>query len=151
MLSDIVNYVELSDGVGTSGQPTSEQFAEIAAHGYNALINLALPTSDHAIAEEGSLVTALGMAYFHIPVRFDRPTTDDLKLFIHTMRALEGRKVWVHCVVNARVSAFMYHYLKHDKNCDEAAASSPLLTAWRPRMDPVWQSFMTLTKDEIGL
>lgn len=151
MLSDITNFVQLTEAVGASGQPTPAQFPEIAANGYTGLINLALPTSDNAVADEGSLVTSLGMSYFHIPVRFDAPTLGDLRLFILAMRALEGRKVWVHCAVNARVSAFMYHYLKHDKNYDEQRASSPVLLAWEPRMDAVWRSFMALSKEEIGL
>ena len=145
----MTNYVQLTEQVATSGQPTRDQFAEIAARGFGAVVNLALPDSDHAIADEGSVVTSLGMSYTHIPVRFDHPTVDDLRLFFGTMRALEGRKVWVHCVVNARVSAFMYHYLKHEKGLDEAACRSPVLERWQPRMDEVWSKFLALTREEI--
>src|SRR4051794_28494248 len=97
-LSQITNFVQLTADVGTAGQPTREQFAEIAKAGYAAVVNLALPTSDHALADEGSVVTGHGMSYFHIPVDFKNPTTDDLRTFISTMRALDGRKVFVHCV-----------------------------------------------------
>jgi protein tyrosine phosphatase (PTP) superfamily phosphohydrolase (DUF442 family) len=149
-MTDITNYVQLTDNVATSGQPTREQFAEIAARGYEAVVNLALATSDHAIPEEGSLVAGAGMMYAHIPVRFENPTTADLRLFIGTMRALEGRKVWVHCVVNARVSAFMYHYLRHEKRLPEEQSRSPVLDRWAPRMDDVWKRFLALTPHEIG-
>jgi len=138
----ITNFVQLTADVGTSGQPTRDQFEAIAKHGYAAVINLALPTSDHAIADEGSVVTGLGMSYFHIPVDFKNPTRDDLNTFIGTMRALEGRKVWVHCVMNLRVSAFMYHYLKVGRGYDEASARSPVLDRWEPKMDEVWAKFI---------
>lgn len=148
-LSQITNFVQLTEDVGTAGQPTREQFAAIARDGYAAVINLALPTSDHAIPDEGSVVTGYGMRYVHIPVDFKNPTLDDLRTFIGTMRALEGKKVFVHCVMNLRVSAFMYHYLKHARAFDEAAARSPVLDRWEPKMDGVWKAFLALDADEM--
>ena len=150
-LSEITNFVQLTDDIGTSGQPRPEQFDDIADGGYSAVVNLALPTSDHAISDEGSLVTGLGMSYFHIPVKFDEPTVDDLRTFIGVMKSMEGKKVWVHCVVNARVSAFLYHYLRHVRNLDEDASRSVVLERWQPRMDDTWSAFLALKKNEIGL
>jgi protein tyrosine phosphatase (PTP) superfamily phosphohydrolase (DUF442 family) len=150
-LGSIKNFVQITGDVGTSGQPKRDQFGLIAQQGYAAVVNLALPTSDHAIADEGSVVTGLGMSYFHIPVDFAKPTVDDLRTFIGTMQALHGKKVWVHCVVNARVSAFMYLYLRHVRGLDDAAARSPVLDRWQSTMDPVWTSFIALERDEIGV
>jgi protein tyrosine phosphatase (PTP) superfamily phosphohydrolase (DUF442 family) len=149
-LSAIKNFVQLTDDVGTSGQPKRDQFELIAKEGYSAVVNLALPTSDHAIPDEGSVVTGFGMRYVHIPVDFAKPTIDDLRTFFGTMQALDGKKVWVHCVVNARVSAFMYLYLKHVRGLDDAAARSPVLDRWQPTMDPVWRSFIALQRDDIN-
>jgi len=149
-LQDITNFVALTDDIGSSGQPTREQFQSIAEAGYAAVINLAMPDSDHAISEEGSLVTALGMSYVHIPVDFAAPTVDDLRQFIGVMQALEGRKVWVHCVVNARVSAFLYHYLKRVRKLDEDACRSPILAKWEPQMDDTWRKFLALDEVAIG-
>lgn len=89
-LSEITNYVQLTDDVGTSGQPTTEQFAAIAAAGYGAVVNLALPSSDHAIADEGRVVSELGMTYVHIPVKFDDPKPEELRTFCGVMEALAG-------------------------------------------------------------
>jgi hypothetical protein len=61
----------------------------------------------------------------------------------------EGERVWVHCAVNARVSAFMYHYLRNERGLDEAACRSPVLEKWGPRMDDVWKRFLALTPAEI--
>ncbi len=148
-LSDIKNFVQLTDDVGTSGQPKRDQFELIARHGYRAVVNLALPTSERAIADEGSVVTGLGMSYVHIPVEFTQPTIEDLHTFFGTMQALRGNKVWVHCVVNARVSAFMYLYLKHVRGLDDAAARSPVLDRWQPEMDQVWTKFIALDREQV--
>ena len=115
------------------------------------MINLARATSDHAIPDEGSVVAGLGMSYVHIPVEFDAPTVEDLRTFIGAMEALRGRKVWVHCVVNARVSAFCYHYLRHVRKLDEDACRSPILEHWEPQMDDTWRNFLALAPAEIGL
>ena len=149
-LGRIKNFVRLTDDIGTSGQPKREQFELIAKEGYSAVVNLALPTSEHAIADEGSIVTGFGMRYVHIPVDFASPTLDDVRMFFGTLDAFHGKKVWVHCVVNARVSAFMYLYLKHVRGLDDAAARSPVLEKWLPTMDPVWTAFIALEKETIG-
>lgn len=141
-MNDILNYHPLTPEIATSGQPTPEQFRSIAADGYQAVINLAMPDSDDALANEGSLVTGLGMSYHHIPVPFEAPTEAHLEQFTGLLQALAGRKVWVHCQVNARVSAFMYRYLRETRGVDEEAATTPLLRKWRPRMDSVWRAFL---------
>jgi protein tyrosine phosphatase (PTP) superfamily phosphohydrolase (DUF442 family) len=148
-VSGVYNFEQMTDWLGTSGQPKPDQFAAISEAGYDAVINLALPSSDHAIADEGSIVTGFDMAYFHIPVAFDAPTLDDLRTFIGVMRALEGRNVWVHCVVNARVSAFVNLYLRYEKGIDEEHARSKLLARWEPEMDDVWREFLATPQDAI--
>ncbi|MCZ6616615.1 MAG: protein tyrosine phosphatase family protein [Gammaproteobacteria bacterium] len=148
-LEQIYNYEKVTEHIGSSGQPTRDQFGLIKDAGYDAVINLALPTSDTALPDEGSVVTALEMGYHHIPVKFDDPTVDDLRIFFGVMHALEQKKVWVHCVVNARVSAFLYHYLRYSEDLDERAARTTLLDRWEPEMDDVWRSFLSIRKEEI--
>ncbi|MBO6557197.1 MAG: protein tyrosine phosphatase family protein [Pseudomonadales bacterium] len=122
-----LNYHRATPEIATSGQPDRAQIHRIADEGYEAVINLAMHDSENAIPEEGSLVASLGMYYFNIPVPFDEPTPDHLREFMGLMDVLAGKKVWVHCAVNARVSAFMYHYLTKKLGADEEAATSPLL------------------------
>ncbi|HEY5645161.1 MAG TPA: protein tyrosine phosphatase family protein [Pseudomonadales bacterium] len=148
-LTEITNYVQMADDIGSSGQPSREQFSAIAAAGYQVVVNLALPSSDHAIAEEGSIVTGLGMRFVHIPVDFAAPTARDLKQFIGVMEAFRGSKIWVHCVVNARVSAFLYHYLAKVRGLPEAKCRSPVLKKWAPQMDDVWKTFLSLDEAAI--
>ncbi len=148
-LKDITNFVPLADGLGTSGQPSREQFAEIAEAGYGTVINLALPDSDHAIADEGAIVTGLGMRFAHLPVDFAAPTQEDVKLFLGIMRAVQFEAVWVHCVVNLRVSAFCYHYLRVVRGVSETEARSPILDKWAPQMSDEWKAILALTASDL--
>ena len=150
-VQDTLNFVQLTDRVGTSGQPTAAQFADIAAAGYRAVVNLALANSDNAIADEGGVVSGLRLSYFHLPVLFDAPQLSELRTFIGLMRVLEDRPVWVHCAMNLRVSAFMYHYLRHDLELPEAQARSPVFKRWEPRMDAVWRDFLAIPAAALAL
>ena len=141
-LEEIRNFVPMTPTLATSGQPTPEQIPDIAAAGYQVLVNLALATSDHAIADEGSRAAGLGMSFIHIPVVFDAPSLDDLNHFAGVMDAFKDSKVWVHCVVNRRVSAFTYLYLKHVRGVPEAEARSPVLEDWIPTMPDAWKDFL---------
>ena len=78
--------------------------------GYEVLINLALLDSPGALPNEGTLVTVLGLQYFHIPVVWESPQPSDLDQFFKTMQRNQNRKVFVHCVLNMRVSVFVFLY-----------------------------------------
>lgn len=148
-MDQILNFVQLTDSIGTAGQPTAEQFRDIAAAGYSVVVNLAVPDSHNAVANEGSLVTATGMTYVNIPVKWEDPTLADLQRFLRTMRAFEGEKIFVHCAMNMRVSAFMFHYLTLEHGLPPERARSPILEKWAPKMDAVWQRFLALTPEAV--
>ncbi|XOV84423.1 MAG: protein tyrosine phosphatase family protein [bacterium] len=148
-LTDILNFVQLTPNVGTSGQPLAHQFQQIADAGYKTVINLAMADSDNAVANEGNLVAAAGMSYIHLPVDFAAPTAEHAQRFAGLMQVVESEPVFVHCAMNLRVSAFMYLYLRHVKGYDEAAATSPMIEKWAPRMDTVWRNFLQLPASDI--
>ena len=148
-LAEIYHYEKLTDWLGTSGQPNAQQFASIADAGYGAVVNLAMADSDRAIPQEGNIVAGLGMTYVHLPVRFEAPSIENLRSFFGIMDALSSERVWVHCVVNARVSAFAYQYLRLRRGFEERAARTKLLDRWEPEMDDVWQKFLSFTKDDV--
>jgi protein tyrosine phosphatase (PTP) superfamily phosphohydrolase (DUF442 family) len=99
-LSEIYSFRAIGERLGTAGQPTENQFRAVRQAGFEAVINLALPTSDNALANEGSIVTGLGMSYVHIPVDFKTPTSQDFQAFSRVMEAFENRRVFVHCAAN---------------------------------------------------
>jgi NAD+ diphosphatase len=136
----IKNFLPLGERFGTAGQPTAEQFALIRAEGFDTVVNLALATSPGGLPDEGALVQGLGMEYVHIPVEFGAPQPDDLQRFFDAVEQREGKRIFVHCIMNMRVSAFMFLYrvlkLGHPIHDAELA----LHRLWQP--DPVWQDFI---------
>lgn len=145
-LTDIYNYYPMPDGLGSSGQPTSTQFADIRAAGFDVVLNLAMPTSDNALAEEGRLVSETGMTYVHIPVPWEAPNSEHLKQFFAVLDAMrtQEQQVWVHCAANYRASAFVYKYLTLKRGLSAKQASTPLLTQWLPQMDENWRTIYDL-------
>jgi protein tyrosine phosphatase (PTP) superfamily phosphohydrolase (DUF442 family) len=148
-IKDISNYKEVSESLTSSGQPDEMQFREIAAAGFEVVINLAMPNSDNAIPEEGYIVTARKMIYVHLPVPFEAPTAEHLRSFFSIMEAFEGKKCWVHCVVNKRVSAFLYQYFRLVHGVRSEEAKNVIIANWQPNQ--VWQEFMALEAEEVGL
>lgn len=146
-VESITNYIRVSELIASSGQPEDDQFKEISTAGYEVVINLAMPNSENAIPEEGNIVTALKMIYVQIPVPFDAPDIKHLRYFIKVMNVLSEHKIWIHCVLNYRVSAFLYQYWKivHAAPIDEAR--KVMLASWEP--DEVWQCFMRIEAEEV--
>ncbi len=109
-IENIYNFLKLSDSVATAGQPTESQFSEIREAGYEVTVNLALPESPNALPHEQKIVEESGMQYVHIPVIWESPTLENLDRFFAAMQANDGKKIFVHCAANMRVSAFLYLY-----------------------------------------
>ena len=147
-LCEIYNYRAVGDKLGTAGQPTEDQFRAIREAGFEAVINLALPTSDNALAHEGSFVTGLGMSYVHIPVDFKAPTAQDFRAFCSVMDAFDGRRVFVHCAANKRVSAFVFLYRVLHQHVPRAEAERELRAIWQP--DEVWSFFIRHQLESAG-
>ncbi|WP_165495678.1 protein tyrosine phosphatase family protein [Marinobacter halodurans] len=149
----IFNFVSLTGQIGTAGQPTSEQFALVASHGYSTVINLAMPDHPRALADEGDRVTREGMTYLHLPVPFDAPQPHHVRRFCRLLQALREddpqQKIFIHCIMNYRVSAFMTHYLRLVEGYDAADARSPLFDRWAP--DATWQALLAWDRAHIGL
>ena len=139
-LSEILNFLPISDKLATAGQPTVKQFRAIADADYETVINLALSTSEGAIANESQLVQALGMEYIAIPVNWESPTMADLDEFLQAMEQRQQQKIFVHCAKNMRVSAFVYLYRRLHLNCDPVQAIVDLHKIWQP--NETWQKFI---------
>lgn len=131
-MNDIRAYYKVSDTLATSGQPNAEQFSLIAGAGYSVVINLALPTSTHAIPSEREIVKSLGMSYVHIPVSWDEPQLTDLQRFFAVMQENSDKKVWVHCALNMRASCFIYLYRSLVLQLPESDAMYPMSEIWQP-------------------
>ena len=148
-IAGIRNFIQLCENMVSSGQPEEDEFRDIAKAGYRVVVNLAMPNSDFAIPEEGNIVTALGMSYVHIPVPFEAPTAGHLRQFIKVMQAYSDQKVWVHCALNYRVSAFLYQYPRLVKGLVHDEAKKVMLKTWEP--NEIWKAFMALSAAELTL
>ena len=140
-ISDIPSYRQAAPDIATSGQPREDQLPLIAAAGYEVVVNLALHDDPrYALKDEASAVRALGMEYVHIPVQFDAPTTSDLTSFFDAMEYAKGRRVWIHCAANMRVTAFLGLYWQLREGWPEERAFSVMRDVWQP--NDVWSSFI---------
>lgn len=139
-IATIPNFLQVSKTVATAGQPTEAHIAAIRAAGYRVVINLALPSSANALANEQALVETEGMTYIHIPVLWEEPTLADVRQFFSVMQAYGSQPVFVHCAKNMRVSAFMYLYRRLCEGIDETIAKRDLHTIWTP--NDRWQAFI---------
>lgn len=139
-LTTIYNFLPISESLVTAGQPTEEEFPLLHKAGYEIVVNLALPTSTNALPDERSVVEAAGMTYVPIPVQWETPTLSDLEQFFQVLQTSGDRKIFVHCAMNMRVSAFVYLYRRIYEKTDAAIALADLHRIWEP--NPTWQAFI---------
>jgi len=139
-LTNIINWRRLNDRVTLSGQPSEEQLAEISKLGVSHIINLGPHHNKGALEDEAKSVAALGMTYVYIPVEFESPTDEDFDKFCKALDELKNKTIHVHCIYNARVTAFFYRYAKSGKGGDETKAFDMMEGIWRPGND--WAEFI---------
>lgn len=139
-IEDIKNFQQLDAALGTAGQPTESQLREIQSAGYEVVINLGLLDPKYCLPDEAGLVSELGMNYHHIPVVFGSPQVADFERFVDVMESSRGRKVFVHCALNWRVSTFVALYGELRLGWSRATADSQIRTFWEP--DQVWTDFV---------
>jgi protein tyrosine phosphatase (PTP) superfamily phosphohydrolase (DUF442 family) len=139
-IMDAENIYQVFDWLWTSGQLSEKDITSLSTLGIEVVINLALPTSSNALLGEAEFVTRQGLSYIHIPVVWEQPELQQLVHFFGTLKAFDGKKVWVHCAMNKRVSAFIYLYRKLCLEESEEASIHPMQEVWVP--NDVWQAFI---------
>jgi protein tyrosine phosphatase (PTP) superfamily phosphohydrolase (DUF442 family) len=144
-LADILNWRQLDNTISLSGQPTEEQLSRIKESGVTHIINLGPHSNKGALADEAGTVTGLGMTYVYIPVDFTNPTEEDFSDFCEALERAKGKKIHVHCIYNARVTAFFFRYAQMGKGVSESDALALMDGIWRP--GGVWAEFIGNTGD----
>ncbi len=140
MMQDLRAFGRIDATLATSGQPTAEQLAMLGEQGIRHVINLALPSSDHAVADEGARLTAQGINYLHLPVVWESPSVEQFTLFAQILWALREESVLVHCALNMRASAFVFLYRVLYEAVPVAEAADLMHKVWQP--DGVWREFI---------
>ena len=136
-LDDIVNYIEYSATLSSSGQPDTDQLESLHDSGFERVVLLAFSDNHGSVPNEDRIVKDLGMDYVHVPVVWEAPSKGDFYAFAGAMQREPGKKTLVHCQVNFRAStfSFLYRVLYLDVPIDQA--KEDLNTVWVP--DETWQ------------
>lgn len=142
---DILNWRRRDSRVTLSGQPTEEQLGALAKAEIKRIINLGPYSNKGALNDEPGTVAHLGMGYVYIPVDFDAPTETDFKTFCEAMVEEPDALVHVHCIYNARVSAFFYRYAREGRGGNTSDAFALMDGIWRP--GGVWADFIGKPED----
>lgn len=137
------NRVDVSPRLATSGQPTRPFLETLKAQGYEAVVYLAPPTVGDALADEHKIVGKQGLVFVNIPIVWEKPTPADFDAFTRVMKALENRKVWVHCQMNLRASSmvFLHRVITLKEPPDKAWES--VQKAWVP--NATWRAYILAT------
>jgi protein tyrosine phosphatase (PTP) superfamily phosphohydrolase (DUF442 family) len=142
MLENIYNYLQMSETLHSSGMPTHEQISSLAEDGIKVVINLATPQSEGWMPDEKEQVEAQNIAYFEIPVDWNKPTTENLDKFMDTMERHKHQMILVHCQANHRATAFIALYRINLLGWSTENAFKSLLKIWNPAEYPVWEKFI---------
>ncbi|MEO0752750.1 MAG: protein tyrosine phosphatase family protein [Pseudomonadota bacterium] len=142
-LSHILNWRRITPKITTSGQPSELELKELRDIGVTRIVNLGPHHNEGALEDEPGTVAKLGMVYDYIPVAFEAPTDADFETFRDVLEAHEGEMIHVHCIYNARVSAFFYRYAQVRDDLDRDAAAERMDSIWRPGDD--WADFVGLS------
>ncbi len=144
-LERITNFLSIKPWLATAGIPTKEQIELLPIYGFQHIINLALDDSPGALENEAELIKSLGLKYYHIPVIWENPLKSDFDKFVYIMQSMKNDKTFVHCVLNMRVSVFVYLYRIHFLREPTEHAYLDILKIWQP--DSTWQSFINEIQD----
>jgi protein tyrosine phosphatase (PTP) superfamily phosphohydrolase (DUF442 family) len=140
-----VNHVAVDERLHTAGQPDAATLAALASSGFELVVNLAPPSNQGAVPEEGKLVAEDGPTYVNIPVDWQKPTYEDFALFSAVMNGARDRKVLVHCQLNMRASAFTFLYRVVHEQVPPQQALEALRAVWIPRDQ--WADFVAAVLD----
>ena len=136
-----IGFVDLYGSMNGGNQTASyiDIFATLREASWikSVVINI---DSGTAVGNEDELITSMGLRYFHIPVIWTEPKQSDLDLFFDVMKMLKGKRVFIHCAANARVSTFVYLYRVARLGVDPVEAKKDLNALWEP--NETWQRFI---------
>lgn len=88
-----------------------------------------------------------GMTYVHVPVPFDAPADAHFTAFASAMDEAGDKSVHVHCIMNWRVSAFVYRWNRRNGMAQEQALAL-LRQQWDPATSDhkdarAWRGFIS--------
>jgi len=144
-LESIKNFVGVDVGLATAGQPSESELAEVAASGFEVVVNLGLLDPRYCLTDEAGTVRSLGLEYHHVPVDFQAPSVADFQRFRAVMAVSSGRRTFVHCAANYRVSCFVALYGEAELGWSRAEADAHVARVWAP--NETWLALLRAVRD----
>jgi uncharacterized protein (TIGR01244 family) len=106
--ADVKNLVH-EDRFFIAGTPTEAGLRRMAREGVKTVIDLR--REDEPIGDEAKLAEALGMRYFHIPLKSDAMSFAQANQFLEAMELAGNESVLIHCAGGSRAGAMYGLYL----------------------------------------
>lgn len=93
--AEVSNFAKVSSTMWRGAQPSDHSLEVLAHGGIKTVIDLRMEgeDSDH----ENKRATELGMTYIHIPMGFNKPSSDKILSFLKTATDPTCQPVFVHC------------------------------------------------------
>ena len=139
-LAEIINFRQYSDRFASAGQPTREQFQDIANQVFERVVYIAFTNNPNALPDADQVAKELGMEYMQVPVDFSNPLPDEFYAFADSMERNRDKKTLLHCQVNARATAFSFLYRVIYDDVSLEVAKADMNTVWQP--NEVWRDFI---------
>lgn len=121
--AEITNFRAPESNILSSGQPTEEQLAVMAAAGVRHVVNLRTE-GEQVDFDEQQAVEALGMTYYSLPVSGASGINgENAGSLLAILAATGGEPVLVHCATGNRVGGLMaVSHFANSANIDAAMA-----------------------------
>lgn len=148
-IEHIENFISVTPHLAAAGQPSEEQLRDVAEQGFEVVVNLGLRDPRYCLPDEAGLARALALDYYHIPVDFQAPRHDDLRRFFTVMDRVQGKKAFVHCAANMRVTSFVSLYMQARCGWSNEQAEALIARVWRP--DDVWTRFIESARERLKM
>ena len=145
----ISNYLEYSDRLSSSGQPTAGELELLSKAGFERVVYIAFTDHENALPNEDRLVKALGMDYLQVPVDWTAPAPADFYQVAAALQSAPHKRTLLHCQVNYRASAFSFLYRVIYEKVPIEDAKRDMQRVWHP--NETWQDYIDRLLAENGI
>jgi len=145
------NFKEVNQRLSCSGTLIKVNLQSLSDEGYEVVINLLPDSSEYAVEGEKRAFEKSGIHYVYIPVDWDEPKHSDFETFESELKAIEGKKVHIHCAANFRVTAFYSIYAFRNQGWSKTELSEFIGSIWQLSEYPVWDKFVSAYINKIQI
>ncbi len=138
-LQRIDKFIQLSDSLAISGQPSESQFELIKEAGYQMVIQLKISEIEPSVANEKQLVEESGLLYEDISLSFNNPDKAVFDEFAKTINQYSKLKIYLHCTAGYCTSGLLAPYLVLYKNQSLEDVLDRLIVR---QFNPAWTNFI---------